>query len=117
MARLSLLVEVETLRGIVAQGAGRSIPEAAGPASSPILEASDSVAEPIIGGRITEFSIDDLLAAFAPAADETERLFTPREMRERLGCSESSGGRLLQAACAAGLVEKATRGAYRVRAG
>lgn len=119
--RLLLLAEVATLRELCGpprgaaapaggshQNAAASIPGApAAPAASPPL--------PIIGGRSAEFTVAELVAAFAPA-DGAERLFTPRELREALGCSETSAGRLLQAACAAGVVERAARGAYRVRA-
>lgn len=119
VCRLALLAEVATLRELVS--AGRSAPACASAspqnAAAPVLAASTGPAEPLVGGRTVEFTVEDLLKAFAPAAGEAAQLFTPRELRERLGCSESSGGRLLQAACAAGLVERAARGAYRVREG
>jgi hypothetical protein len=125
ICRLGLLAEVATLRELYtpprapASSPGGSAQNAAasvvGPsAAAPTLADGPLADGPLTGGRPTEFTVEELVAAFSPAGAD-ERLFTPRELRERFGCSESSAQRLLQTACAAGLVERAARGAYRVR--
>lgn len=117
ICRLALLADVATLRelstvaprpssGGTAQNAAESVLKP--PADLPVLPA-----EPLIGGRPTAFTVEDLVTAVT-ATHATGELFTPREVREWLGCSEASAQRLLQAACAAGQIEKATRGAYRL---
>jgi hypothetical protein len=131
VARLSLLVEVETLRGIVTQGAATmpaAHPKAAAPASAPILEASadttpresggtapmvsgDSLA-PIIGGRTVAHTVAGLLEVFG--SNDAVEFFSPRAVRDRLGCSETTAHRLLGEACEARLIERAGRGAYRL---
>jgi hypothetical protein len=122
VSRLSLLAEIATLRELCSPAPRPTVTSGGSPqnAVASVLEASPPhtvlATGAITGGRTAEFGVEDLVAAFAPA-DGGERLFTPRELREALGCSETSGGRLLQAAMVAGVVEKAARGAYRVRQG
>jgi hypothetical protein len=121
VARLSLLVEVETLRGVVASeqaehssdsAPGRVLRASTQPAALteqlPLERAGEA-------GRPLSYSVDDLIAAF-PMDATGAGLISPREVRERLGCSEASAHRLLQAAVEAGRLERAARGAYRVPA-
>jgi hypothetical protein len=117
VCRLALLAEVATLRELCSPGRATAPPTGGSPQSAAVsvMGASGKTTEPLVGGRALEFSVEDLVSAFAPTDGAEAEIFTPRELRERLGCSESSGGRLLQAACAAGMVEKAARGAYRIR--
>lgn len=117
ICRLALLAEVATLRelnAVAPRPSSGGSPQNASPsvltpsAASPALRS-----EALIGGRPTAFTVEDLLTAVTDAHDPGA-LFTPRVVRERLGCSEASAQRLLQAACAAGQIEKAARGAYRL---
>lgn len=115
ICRLALLADVATLRELGA--ATPRVPNGGSPqnAAPSVVRASAAPAalpdETRSGGRPTAFTVEDLLTAVADAQTEGA-LFTPREVRERLGCSEASAQRLLQAACAAGHIAKAARGAY-----
>lgn len=121
VCRLTLTESVATLRELIAPPARDTAGAGGGHQNAPVsvlsAPAAPAEAAPLVGGRPVEFTVEDVVAAFAPDTAGEERLFTPRELRAALGCSEGSAGRLLQAACAAGAVEKAARGAYRVRAG
>ena len=117
VARLSLLVEVETLRGIVAQatsGTRHSDKASRDPAAASVSEASTVTetmpAVAISGHRPTTHTVVGLLGAIT--ADE---IISPSIVRERLSCSETTAHKLLQEACATGQIERAGRGAYRVR--
>ena len=137
VARLTLLVEVETLLGVIAEGqpgdgpqpapapilspAPEPLPE---PTPEPLSEAApeplsaptpEPLPAPIVGGRTLSFALADLLAAFA--AHDSPELITPHDVRQRLRCSDGTAQRLLQAALEEGQLERATRGAYRRIAG
>jgi hypothetical protein len=56
------------------------------------------------------YAMADLLAAFP---DGEGVIFTPRDVRVRLRCSDGSAQRVIQAAMEAGQIERAARGAYR----
>ncbi|MBX0329925.1 hypothetical protein K2Z83_19860 [Oscillochloris sp. ZM17-4] len=119
VARLSLLVEVEMLRGVVIQQAATSTPhtpaDASYSAAAPISEASPTLTtEPlsmpaITRGRTVTHTVVALISTLT--ADE---IISPSTVRQRLGCGETTAHRLLQEACEAGAIERAGRGAYRL---
>jgi hypothetical protein len=118
-ARLALLVEVETLRGLVVSttGSTRRSDEASRDSAAASLSEASAVTGPtptaaISGHRPTTHTVVGLLGAIT--ADE---IISPSIVRERLSCSETTAHKLLQEACATGQIERAGRGAYRVRPG
>lgn len=132
VARLALLVEVETLRGVIADGQPSNGPQPTiaptpilrpapeplpAPLPAPLPESAPATPPPapIIGGRTLSFTLATLLAAFPSHSDQD--LITPHDVRQRLRCSDGTAQRLLQAALEEGQLERATRGAYRRIAG
>jgi hypothetical protein len=111
VARLSLLVEVETLRGIVAQGAGHDTPTLTHSAPPPAMGASP-LAEPILGGKPTRFTLNAVIATLRDA----DGPLRPQELRTRLGCGESTIHRLLQEGLTAGMITRTEPGAYQLQA-
>ena len=109
VARLSLLVEVETLRGIVAQGA-TDTPALTHPAPPPTMGAA-SPTEPILGGKPTRFTLSAVIASLRNA----DGPLRPQELRTRLGCGESTIHRLLQEGLTEGVLSRDEPGAYRLR--
>ncbi|NNJ13067.1 hypothetical protein EKD04_022330 [Chloroflexales bacterium ZM16-3] len=116
--RLALLVEVETLRGVITGLLSDNMPQESAseqvmsPSTPPELATLNvATTEPApMGGRPMTYGMADLLAAFP---DGEGILFTPRDVRVRLRCSEGSAQRVIQAAMEAGQIERAARGAYR----
>ncbi|NTU85208.1 MAG: hypothetical protein HGA45_38610, partial [Chloroflexales bacterium] len=70
---------------------------------------------PIEGGRPASFTVAELAALFAPPAG-CEHFFSPRDIQDRLGCSESSAHRLIRDALEAGAITRASRGTYQTLA-
>ncbi|MBX0328356.1 hypothetical protein K2Z83_11780 [Oscillochloris sp. ZM17-4] len=118
-ARLALLVEVETLRGLVVSttGSTRRSDEASRDSAAASVSEASAAAGPrptaaLSGHRPTAHTVAGLLGAIT-----TDEIISPSIVRERLSCGETTAHKLLQDACAAGAIEKAGRGAYRVRQG
>jgi hypothetical protein len=63
------------------------------------------------GRRPANFTVTELLATFAPVADGGS-FFSPRDVQERLGCSESSARRLIREALEAGATARARGDTY-----
>jgi hypothetical protein len=85
----------------------RSLPRESGGTAQ--IVSGDGLA-PIIGGCTVTHTVAGLLEVFS--TNDAVEFFSPRAVRDRLGCSETTSHRLLGEACEAGLIERAGRGTY-----
>ena len=76
------------------------------------MSSAPRLPEPIKGGRASEYSVEQLVSAL-PAGETFGRDL----VLSTLGCSEATATRLLQEGIAAGVLDRAGRGVYRLTGG
>jgi hypothetical protein len=116
VARLQLLIETTALEEML-KGSAHNLSSAhnssAQKASESIMsrtETGEDVSTRVATGRLTEYSLDDLL-------DVASEQFTRAELGEALGCSDATLTRLIKEGLATGKIERESRGQYRMITG